>query len=185
MIIRKATLEDSATIASCILLAMEDIVYQFLGDANYEKANEFLQYFTEKKDNQYSWENCWVAAVGNEIVAAVNVYDGSKFSELRKPIIEYIQTQTGKDFNPEEETQSGEYYIDALGVNPDHQGKGIGTKIIRLLINEYVDRQYQTLGLLVEEGNLSAKKLYFKLGFKPVGKKTLAGKRMDHLQLKA
>jgi hypothetical protein len=47
-----------------------------------------------------------------------------------------------------------------------------------------VSKQHQTLGLLVEEGNLNAKRLYLKLGFQSAGKKVVFGKHMEHLQIK-
>lgn len=184
MIIRKAILEDSKWITNYLLLAMEDIVYEFIGEKNNKKAQEFLLYFVERENNQYSYQNCWVVEENNEIIAAVNVYDGAKLSELRKPIAEYINTQLSKNFNPEDETQAGEYYIDSLGVNPKQQGKGIGSKILRFLINEYVSQNQLTLGLLVDDENPSAKKLYLNLGFKVVGKKKLVGKSLEHLQIK-
>jgi ribosomal protein S18 acetylase RimI-like enzyme len=184
MIIRKAVLEDSKYIAPILLLAMEDIVYKFIGQADYQAALDFLLYFVEKENNQYSYQNCFVAEEGNEIIGAVNLYDGSQFDQLRKPVIEYVRSNFNSDFNPEDETQNGELYVDALGVNPKHQGKGIGSKILQFLIEEYVYQKQQTLGLIVEEDNPNAKKLYLKLGFKVVGKKTLVGKKLEHLQLK-
>jgi ribosomal protein S18 acetylase RimI-like enzyme len=184
MIIRKATIKDSKFIAPYLLLAMEDIIYKFIGEKNYESARYFLLYFIERDNNQYSYQNCFVVEENNEIIAAVNVYDGADLDVLRKPVIEYIKTKFKKDFNPEDETQAGEYYIDSLGVDTKCQGKGFGSKILQFLIAEYVTKKHQTLGLLVEEDNPNAKKLYLKLGFKPVGEKTLVGKKMEHLQIK-
>lgn len=185
MIIRPASKEDSEHIATFLLLAMEEIVYQFIGETNREKARDFLVYFAERVNNQYSYENCWVAEDGGEVVAAVNIYDGARLGELKKPIVQYLKTQFNRGFNPEDETQSGEYYIDALGVDPNQQGRGIGSKLLQFIIGEFVNKHYQTIGLLVDEENSAAKKLYVKLGFRPVGKKMLVGKRMEHLQLNA
>lgn len=185
MIIRKATIKDSESIATCLLLAMEDIVYKFICEENYNKAKDFLLHFIAKENNQYSYQNCFVAVDDNEILAAVNIYDGAKLNLLREPIVQYVRTHYNKNFNPEDETQKGEYYIDTLGVDPKCQGKGIGSKMLQFLIEEYVNKNQQTLGLLVEEANPNAKKLYLKLGFKPVGEKTLVGKKMEHLQIKA
>lgn len=183
MIIRKATLKDSKHIADCLLLAMEDIIFNFIGTKDREKAKAFLLYFAERENNQYSYQNCWVAEDENEIVAAVNVYDGARLEALRKPVIDYVKSRFHKDLNIEDETQPGEYYIDSFGVNQNQQGKGIGSKILQFLIDEYVHKNRQTLGLLVDKENSNAKKLYLKLGFKPVGKKILAGKNMEHLQM--
>jgi ribosomal protein S18 acetylase RimI-like enzyme len=85
--------------------------------------------------------------------------------------------------SPEDETQAGEYYIDSLGVRPELQGRGIGAQLLLFVIDKYVTRQRKTLGLLEDEENPDARKLYLKLGFKSVGIETLVGKRMEHLQL--
>lgn len=184
MTIRKATFEDSEFIATHLLLAMEEIIYKFIGIKEYKTAYYFLLHFVETENNQYSYQNCFVAIDQDEIIGAVSVYDGAKIHTLRKPVVDYVRLNFNPDFDPEDETQSGEFYIDSLGVNPKCQGKGIGSKILQFLIEEYVTQNNLTLGLLVEEENPSAKKLYLKLGFKIVGVKTLVGKTLEHLQLK-
>lgn len=184
MQIRSALPEDSQAIAEYLLMAMKDIAYLFIGQQDYKKAKDFLYHFVKSEDNQYSYQNCLVVEDGGDIIAAVNLYDGGKLHELREPIISYVQTHFNEHFNPEDETQAGEYYIDTLAVNPKYQGQGIGTKLLQFLIIEYTVKQNHTLGLLVDKDNPSAKKLYLKLGFKPVGNKTLVGKPMEHLQIK-
>lgn len=184
MIIRKATLKDAPAIAPLLVLAMEDILYKFINETNYTKAKAFLLHFIAQENNQYSYQNCWLAEEENQIIAAVNLYDGAKLQQLRAPIMEYVKTHYNPNFNPENETQSGEFYIDSLGVAPNQQGKGIGSKLLLFLIDEYVIQKQQTLGLLVDEDNPAAKKLYLKLGFKTVGKKTLVGKNLEQLQIK-
>jgi ribosomal protein S18 acetylase RimI-like enzyme len=182
--IRRAKKEESGIIASYIFLAMEDIVYRFIGEASAEKAFGLLDSLVREENNQYSYENCWVAASEGKIIAAAIVYDGARLIELREPVARKIASLFNRDFHLEDETQVGEYYIDCVGVHPDHQGKGIGSELFQFLINEYVHRKNETLGLLVDKDNPDAKKLYLKLGFEVVGEKTLAGKKMEHLQYK-
>ncbi|GAA3768091.1 GNAT family N-acetyltransferase [Flavobacterium ginsengiterrae] len=183
MIIRKAVKSDSPYIAPLLLLAMEDIIYKFIKKEDYAAAKEFLLYFIESKNNQYSYQNCFVAEEENIIAGAVNVYNGADLILLRNPIIEYVRKNYNPEFDPELESKAGEYYIDSLGVNPNYQGKGIGSKILKFLIDEYVLKNKETLGLLVEEENPLAKNLYLKIGFKVVGEKTLVGKKLEHLQV--
>lgn len=183
MIIRKAAFKDSERVSIYLLLAMKDIVHEMIGIRDDGKAKEFMLQLTKRKNNQYSYENCWVAEEDNEVIAAVNLYDGAKLNELRAPVIQYVKNQFDKDLVLEDETQAGEYYIDALGVDPNQQGKGIGSKIMRFLIEEYVNKSQQTLGLLVDNENPQAKKLYLRLGFELVGKKVFVGKNMEHLQI--
>ncbi|MFD1605607.1 GNAT family N-acetyltransferase [Flavobacterium artemisiae] len=184
MIIRKAKISDAPFIAPILLLAMEDIIYKFIKKEDYAAAKDFLQYFVERENNQYSYQNCFVAEENNEIIGAVNIYEGAAIEELRNPIIKYVRENYNPEFDPEFETKEGESYIDSLGVNPNYQGKGIGSKILKFLIEEYVHKNKQTLGLLVEEDNPLAKNLYLKIGFEIVGEKTLVGKKLEHLQIK-
>ncbi|WP_343591815.1 GNAT family N-acetyltransferase [Flavobacterium sp.] len=183
MNIRKATISDSKQIAPILLLAMEDIIYKFIAKEDYASAKDFLEHFIERENNQYSYQNCFVAEENNEIIGAVNIYKGADIEALRNPIIEFVRENYNPAFDPEFETKDGEYYIDSLGVNPNHQGKGIGSKLLLFLIDEFVHKNKQTLGLLVEEDNPLAKNLYLKLGFNVVGEKTLVGKKLDHLQI--
>jgi ribosomal protein S18 acetylase RimI-like enzyme len=181
--IRKATLNDSQAIASCLLVAMEDIVYRFIGENNAEKANEFMLFFVENVNNQYSYENCWVAVDNEKVIGAINVYDGALLTELRQPVVDHLRKKFGKELNVEDETQAGEFYIDTIGVHPNQQGKGIGTKLLQFVVDDFVTNRGHTLGLLVDDQNPNAKRLYLKLGFRSAGKRLFLGKNMEHLQV--
>jgi ribosomal protein S18 acetylase RimI-like enzyme len=183
IIVRKAVSTDSEAITNCLFLPMEDIIYKLTGEQDFEKAYGFMRYFVENNGNQYSWQNCCVAEDNGIVVAAVNVYDGAQLQTLRKPVLDYIQSRFNRQITPEDETQAGEFYIDSLGVQREHRCKGIATSLLKFLINDYVKTQNQTLGLLVDEDNESAMRLYQRLGFKTVGRKVLLGKELVHLQL--
>lgn len=183
MKIRKAHQSDSSQIAPLLLMAMEDIIFSFIGLRSVEKAIQFLEEAVSKPANQYSYENCWVAEENHHITGAVCLYDGAELYALREPIKKMVEASFGREFNPEEETQSGEIYIDSVGVHPDYRGHGVGTALFRFVIDEFVHRQHKTLGLLVDIDNPKAKKLYQNLGFHKVGDKCLAGKTLEHLQL--
>jgi len=181
--IRKAVPQDANSIANLLLLAMEDIIYEFIGESDKEKAIAFLIHFAQSTGNQYSYQNCYVMVSGAEIIAAANVYDGAKLHAYRQPIADYIATRFNRELIVEDETQAGEYYIDSIGVSERFQGKGIGSEILKFLIDEHVIRRKGILGLLVDKENIKAKKLYLKLGFCTVNEMMLTGKRMEHLQI--
>ncbi len=183
MQIRKAKVEDSKIIAELMMLAMSDFVYRFIGENSNEKATLFLAYLISKKANQYSYENCWVVETNDQVIAAANIYDGARLTELRAPVAEIIKERFNINFKPQDETQEGEFYIDCVAVNPNQQGKGIGSKLFEFLIEEFVHKRNETLGLLVDKDNPNAKRLYLKLGFKIVGEKTLTTKSLEHLQI--
>ena len=181
--IRKATIDDAAHIATFLFLAMEDIVYKFIGAKDADKALAFFLYFTHKEDNQYSYTKCFVAELDGHVVAAANVYNGADLHQLREPVVQYIHSHYNPAFQPEDETQAGEYYLDCLAVHPQHHGKGYGSAMLRFLIQEYVVKHQQPIGLLVDEDNPNAKRLYIKMGFVSDGVKLLFGKQMEHLQI--
>lgn len=183
MIIRKAKLEDYHAIADLLFLAMEDLIYNFIGVKDKQKAKDFLIYFTQKTNNQYSYENCLVLEVENEISAAINIYYGSDILKLRKPIELYIKKNYNLEFNPENESEEGDYYIDSLGVKENQQGKGLGSKLLDFVINEFVKNKNLTLGLLVDYDNPNAKTLYLRKGFKVIKSKTIAEKQFEYLQI--
>lgn len=182
--IRKATSNDAESIATLLMLVLENMVYKFIGETDCSKAKEFLRYFLQKEHNQYSFQNCYVAEIDDEIIGVVNLYNGAEFHELRKPILDHIVEHYATDLHIEDETQAGEYYIDTIAICGSEQGKGIGSKLLNHLIDLYVFQQQQTLGLLVDENNPKAKKLYLKMGFECVGTKSLLGHNLDHLQIK-
>lgn len=181
--IRKAEYTDSEAVATLLLLAMEEIVYEFLGRKDKEAVFDFMHDLVRTAGNQYSCEHVYVAVQEGKIAGAVNIYDGARLEELRKPVAQYVTARTQRPFEPENETQAGEFYIDSIGVHPHYQGQGIGQRLLRYLIREYVENQGLTLGLLVEKANPAARRLYEKVGFRKAGEKILVGKAMDHLQL--
>lgn len=182
MILRKALIKDSEAVATLLMLATGEVMYKFIGNKDYFLAKDFLHHFVESENNQYSFQNCFVAVDEGEIVGAVLVYDGAKLEELRKPILEYIHRHYNAGLIVEDETQAGEFYIDSLAVSPNQQGKGIGSQLIQFIMNELVLTKGNSLGLLVDKTNLSARKLYLRLGFKQVGEKELMGLSHDHFQ---
>jgi RimJ/RimL family protein N-acetyltransferase len=56
--------------------------------------------------------------------------------------------------------------------------------MLEFVIHEHVHIKRRTLGLLVDEDNPNAERLYLRAGFEPEGLRSLAGKKMKHLQIK-
>ncbi len=183
MNIRRALVEDAGAIAALLMLATGEVIRRLIGVENQAKSQDLLLHFVKEEYGQYSFQNCHVAEEAGEIIGTLLSYDGAKLEELRKPFLDYIH----EHFNPlaivEDETQAGEYYIDSLAVSPWHQGKGTGSRLLHHLIQEKTASEFKTLGLLVDKSNPDAKRLYLKLGFKPVGEKVLSGISLEHLQL--
>src|SRR5690606_8095962 len=112
------------------------------------------------------------------------VYEGAKLQQLRQPVLYLLSRDYGRNISPEDETEAGEFYIDTVAVHHNHQGKGLGTKPLKLVIGQIVQQEGGTVGLLVDVDNPKAKNLYLQVGFKKVGEKPLMGHPYEHLQVR-
>ncbi|OLY92907.1 Acetyltransferase (GNAT) family protein [Cnuella takakiae] len=178
---RKATAADATSIAPMLLSAMDTIVYRFLNREDPAAAMGFMQYWCAREANQYSWQNCFVAEWEGRVVAAANLYDGALVRSLRQPVVEWVRAHHNPGFAPEDETGPGEIYLDTIAIDPELRGRGIGAGFLQFLIHHFVMATAMPLGLLVEPGNLPARKLYLRMGFQRQGTKTLMGKELEHL----
>ncbi|HCC95161.1 MAG TPA: GNAT family N-acetyltransferase [Flavobacteriaceae bacterium] len=181
---REATKTDALSIAKLMMLAMDKIVYDFIGKTDYEEGVNFLKKLIEQEENQYSYQNTVVVEYDNQFAGTTTFYDGGKLEELRKPVLELLKNDYNQIIHPQDETQAGEIYIDTIAVSEDFRGKGIGSKILDYLIDEIGNKQGKILGLLVDFTNPNAKKLYERKGFEVVGEKMLMSENHEHMQYK-
>lgn len=182
MNIRKAKKEEASQIAEIMILAMTEIVYQFIGKADFEEGKQLLTTLIARQANQYSYQYIYVAEENGLILGQVCLYPGEDLISLRNPVLELIREKYDFDYTAANETQAGEIYIDTLAVNPLAQGKGIGKSIIEFIKEEFVHKNKKTLGLLVDHDNPNAKRLYEKMGFTVKNEVFIFGKYMDHMQ---
>lgn len=182
--IRKSEPKDHQVVASLMIQAMEDWATAFTKSEDLTIAHSLFEKFFQQKGNQYSFENAWVALEGNEVIASITAYDGGKLRKFRQPFLDYVNQKFGYDVALEDETESGEFYIDTIGVLPSFQGKGIGRKLIEFIVSVAEEMEFDQVGLLVDVENPAAKRLYEKIGFQVVGRKELMDGQYEHLVLK-
>ena len=179
--IRPATPHDALQVAPLMFQAMEDIVYKIIGRTNAHQGILFLKTLFEQEHNQYSFQNTFVYELQNEVVGSLVFYNGADLHQLRQPVLAFAQKQYKHIINLEDETQVGEYYLDTLSVSPKMQGKGIGSELITYLIQHIANKTPKRIGLLVDENNPKAERLYKSLGFKFQSVKDLAKGKYKHL----
>lgn len=59
------------------------------------------------------------------------------------------------------------WYLDSLHVNENARGKGVGTALIKTVMEYAVEKGYNSMSICVVKGNEKAKNLYAKLGAEP------------------
>ncbi|MGN1263141.1 MAG: GNAT family N-acetyltransferase [Prevotella sp.] len=188
--LRQGKMEDAPQIARMIVMAMTDeCCRHFYGDNH--SADDFLRLITRlasSRNTQYSYENTICATDGNNpdsrIVGISVSYDGARLLELRKAFLDGALSAFGIDHSGmSAETSAGELYLDSLAVLPEYRGKGIATMLLNATAEKARRLGCGPLGLLVDEGNPRAERLYTAVGFKHVGNNDWGGHAMKHLQL--
>ena len=178
--IRPATVDDAAFIAEIVAMAIGDDVAlkEYCGE-------QYIRVFTavaSEQNTQYSWQNVFVAECDGKTVGAGVGYDGALLSILRERTLSIVARETGRTPVIVDETEAGEYYLDSLGVLPEYRGKGIASQLVLSICNKAKSLGHQRVGLIVDEENPQAERLYSAIGFECVGKRVFFGHRMRHLQ---
>lgn len=178
--IRQATPEDAPDLAPLIILALGHIACIFAQSDDPKDAIPLMEQLIGSKGNQYSYENTLVYEDENGVIGSIVGYDGARLHELRKPVLEVIR-KSDPDFSPNDETEAGEYYIDCVNVDPAHQGKGIGKKLLNAMSELAASQHFIRVGLIVDHVNPDARKIYEKVGFRVVGERDFMGHSYDHM----
>lgn len=178
--IRNATRDDAKFIAQIEAMAIGDdeTMQEYCGE-------NFIEVLTEiayNKGTQYSWENALIAIVDNCVAGAIIAYDGSLLDKLREGTLKIIHKNTAITHKIEDETQGGEYYIDAIAVYPKFRGLGVAEALVNAICNSAFSKGFDKVGLIVDYENSNAESLYIKLGFQIVDYKNFFGHKMKHLQ---
>lgn len=164
---------------------MEELVCIFISSSSANQGVPLFEEFFQQPGNQYSFENTLVFEQDGKIVGSLTAYNGAALAKLRKPFLAKLKDEYGlENFNPGDETEAGELYIDTLSVVPEMQGRGIGTQLIRACIEKAKQLKYPRVGLLVDPKKTSARKLYEKLGFQQIKTRNFMGVDYLHMQIK-
>lgn len=168
--------------AQLLLAAMEDLIYFYIGVNDKQKAINFLEEQFKSETSLYSYKNSFVAIIDEKVVGVLVGYDGGVHQKLQQNLIESLR----KDYNFNDtlnpESEEGEFYIDAISVNPQYRGQKIGSQLISFAENDALKNQFKKIGLLVDEENPAAKRLYSRLGYNFTHTVNLDTHAYEHLQ---
>ena len=182
IIVRKATLDDAATIAQAVAMAIGDegALRNYCGD----DYTVVLTAIAHREHTQYSWQYALIAECDGSPAGAIVGYDGADLYPLREGTFATLREIIGRVPTIVDETEAGEYYLDSVGVLPQFRGIGIGRALVVALCGKAFAEGHERVGLIVDQENPHAEKLYTSLGFQRVDTKSFFGHKMWHLQLK-
>lgn len=177
--------QDAPQIAELIMEAMSaGCCAYFYGE--HHTAKEFHTLLTElclQTNSQYSFLNTIVAAADAKVLGIAVSYNGAQLHALRKAFVDGALRMFNRDFSGiKDETQAGELYLDSFAVRANYRCKGIGKCLLEATLEKARGLGIAKVGLLVDEANSSAERLYKLLGFQCVGVSDWGGHGMKHLQ---
>lgn len=181
LLFRPATLADASFVARHVLEALHLGMYELPLNAQQQQAWEELTAVCRLEEALYSYRHALLAIRDSMPVGLVLAYDGANYHTMRTQTFRLLPAFTRMDVDGmEDETGSGEFYIDSLAVAPHMRGQGLG----KMLLNKAVERG-ERLGLLptllVDPDNAAARRLYTSAGFRENGSVTAFGQ--DYLRM--
>lgn len=177
--IRMANAEEAAHIAGLFMLAWPVNEILESNGISYEQLHESITRVAAIRNTIYSYENTVVAEIDGKVVGAMCAYDGANYQKLKQPIVDTL----GNDscFASLKETESGEFYLDSVGVLPDYRGQGIASRLFEAQCKRAASLGHKVAGLIVDEDKPKAEALYTRLGFRYIDDKDFFGHKMKHM----
>lgn len=184
--IREATKAQAAEIANLIMTAMtNDCCLYFCGEGHgLEDFRSMMTMLVEHENSQYSYKNTIVAMDADSVVGISVSYDGGRLHELRRAFIEAAKKYIGKDHSGmDDETQSGELYLDSLAILPAYRRQSIARRLLMATKARAEQMKLPCVGLLVDKDNPVGEALYASVGFRYANESQWGGHPMKHLIL--
>ncbi|WP_270167778.1 GNAT family N-acetyltransferase [Paenibacillus sp. SYP-B4298] len=181
--IRPATTEDSHHIAKLIYEIWEGMELPLLRAYPKATVQTGLSLAVSDSFNKFSHRNILVKAdEEGRAVGIVICYDGAAESELHERLLAILHASfLDMPLEMEQETQPGEWYIDALCVDQEFRGMGWGTQLLAAAEQWGAGQGHSRISLNVERDNGGARRLYESLGYEETGGLTLVGHEYAHM----
>ncbi|RZK14294.1 MAG: GNAT family N-acetyltransferase, partial [Pedobacter sp.] len=93
--IRTAKPTDAAQVAPLIIQAMGSLASKFANSNDTKVILDLFIHFFQQQNNQYSYQNTLVFEEDDQILGALNAYDGGKLLELRENFLNYLKENRG------------------------------------------------------------------------------------------
>jgi len=163
--IRQAKERDAEAIVELIMLAIDDIANQLTGYDNDIAIKAQLLEYVLQPHNRFSLEYITVFEVQNQIAGMMLCYKGDDEASLYAPTAKHLEQRLGHPIQLDSEADPGEYYIDAIAVFPQFQGKGIASQLLQYA--EVIAKQQllDKTSLNVDIDNNQAYGVYVKKGY--------------------
>lgn len=187
MEIRTATANDNGNISEMMHSSGVEL-YNFIFNTTDKTAIDFIRHEFKSGQGFCGYKNVTVVIEDGRVIATGCFFDGNIFSKLSMGTVKNIFSfygifkawpvlararHTGSVMRT---PRRNEIYLSNFGVNPEHRGSGIGSKLMAHQRKAAKDNGYQYLSLDVADNNPRAETLYTRMGFKVTREKAFTGK---------
>ena len=177
-IIRPAKPRDLDFAKDMMIEAGHGLIERFYGSGSEKTARKVIEHLWTGNPNRLHFKNCHVLEVNKQKLGFLSSYPvgTSKFSSIAvmrvfkaggfKLFFRYItRLRELKRALTIPEGMKGEYYIFTVAAPEEARGKGIGSKLMQLAIDQAKSLGMSKVSLVVTKDNDGAIKLYERLGF--------------------
>jgi ribosomal protein S18 acetylase RimI-like enzyme len=171
--IRAAQASDVNAVTALIIAAIGELTILYTGESSVEKATPILAQFYLQAGNRFSKELIKVDEQAGQVTGMILCYSGQAAKALYAPIEHYRSEALEQNVQHQIESEEDEYYIDALAVAEQHQGKGIAAQLMLQAEQDAVTMGFNKVSLLVDVDKTRARDLYLRKGFQQIGQKML------------
>jgi ribosomal protein S18 acetylase RimI-like enzyme len=169
--IRPARITDANDAAELILSAYSHVVSTYSPHPKTESGfSHMLHAFFQQDDNRFSYQSTFVAQDEQQVVGLVLSFGGRDESRLNQTVEQrFQQAPDGRGWHLTHESMDDEWYVDALAVYSQWEGRGIGTRLLQNAEQRALAQNYHKIALNVDKENERALRLYLHLGYEITG----------------
>jgi len=175
--IRQANSSDVDTAVTLLLLSAHRVLTQIFGNGDKPTAEAYLTYAWQHKRGQYGSDAHWVAVDKDTPVGLITVWHNTMPKDFGKETLHSLNTFFGIDEAAQVFSRSAsitenlpppvyqEVIFGHLAVLPEHQGRGIGTQLVKHVEEHASFLEKRQCSLDVEKTNTQAINFYESLGY--------------------
>jgi len=184
-VIRIAKKEEANQIAPLIMQAIDEIALMLTGTNTYEQAYPIIESYVASECNRLGYQNCIVKETEGKIAGVIIGYFIKDLPILDEKMLETIKANSrNSGVLVEKEAEDNDYYIDTVSVNSDYQGTGIGTELLKGLIDYAIKIGANRITLNVDQAKPAVRRLYERIGFEFEKERLIMGHSYDYLVYK-
>jgi ribosomal protein S18 acetylase RimI-like enzyme len=126
-----------------------------------------------------SFENCWVAALLNEVVGGLNAYPiDAEEADPANPLLRADRRYLLEPFKHLH--VPGSFYLSTISVFPEYRGQGCGVKLLSFVRSHARKCGFGEISLISFEQNTRAVALYERFGFRVIRRRPAVAHQLVH-----